>query len=313
MLLDALTQFGVGEPDEILKARRDKLSGVAHVQFEFGSRRGIRVVVSDVGEDSHVAQTAGGFFEIVVVDRHTHLQAGSCGNRLLGKPLASGNLDGDQLPRRSGHLRERLLRGRALPHCRQADAGWKNEHQEQKSGGRLRHRLGMCANSSVDLCFTAMSMKARAARLRALSLRKTSARSRRTCASAIAIATRTLARTSSSTLDRAMNPTPTSAATKRFSSSLESSSMVKFGFSRRSWNSCSIPSRVCPALGTTRGNFAMSATVADFIFPKGCCGGAIRINSSRWMSTTVKRGSVTGREMTPKSTELSMIDSRIFP
>ena len=41
------------------------------------------------------------------------------------------------------------------------------------------HRVGVCTNSSVDLCFTAMSMKARAARLRALSLRKTSAKSRR--------------------------------------------------------------------------------------------------------------------------------------
>jgi hypothetical protein len=33
-----------------------------------------------------------------------------------------------------------------------------------------------------------------------------------------------------SIFERAMNPTPTSAATKRFSSSLESSSMASFGF-----------------------------------------------------------------------------------
>ena len=61
-----------------------------------------------------------------------------------------------------------------------------------------------------------------------------------------------------------MKPMPTSAATNRFSSSLESSSIVKFGFSRRSWNSCSIASRVCPAFGTTNGNFATSAMAADF-------------------------------------------------
>ena len=71
-------------------------------------------------------------------------------------------------------------------------------------------------------------------------------------------------------------------------------------------------SRVWPAFGTTSGNFATSAIVADFIFPSGCCGGAIKISSSRWISTTVSRVSVTGREMTPKSTELSTIDSRIL-
>ena len=45
-------------------------------------------------------------------------------------------------------------------------------------------------SSSVDLRITAMSINASAARLSALSLRKTKARSRRTCASAIGIAAR---------------------------------------------------------------------------------------------------------------------------
>ena len=63
------------------------------------------------------------------------------------------------------------------------------------------------------------------------------------------IATSTLACTSSCTLERAMKPTPTSAATKRFSSSLESSSMAYCGFSLFSWNRSSSASRVCPALG----------------------------------------------------------------
>src|SRR5208282_6220338 len=79
-------------------------------------------------------------------------------------------------------------------------------------------------------CLTAMSMNALAARLSDLSLRNTSARSRRICASASVIATRALARISSSIFERAINPTPTSAATKRFSSSLESSSIASFGF-----------------------------------------------------------------------------------
>src|SRR5260370_37502669 len=83
-------------------------------------------------------------------------------------------------------------------------------------------------------CLTAMSMKALAARLSDLSLRNTIARPRLTCASANVIATRALARISSSIFDRAIKPTPTSSATKRFSSSLESSSMAKLGF--RCWS-----------------------------------------------------------------------------
>src|SRR5436305_3677832 len=85
-------------------------------------------------------------------------------------------------------------------------------------------------------CFTAISMNASAARLRALSLRNTKARSRRICASEIGMAANTPACTSSATCDSAMNPTPTSAATKRLSSSLESSSIEYCGLSFLSSN-----------------------------------------------------------------------------
>src|SRR3984893_9119927 len=87
------------------------------------------------------------------------------------------------------------------------------------------------ATGSTVLIFTVVSMKARAARLRALSLRKTRAKSRRIWASAMVTATSTLACTSSCTLEQAMKHTPTSAATKRLSNSLESSSMAYCGFS----------------------------------------------------------------------------------
>src|SRR5580658_4403203 len=79
---------------------------------------------------------------------------------------------------------------------------------------------------ALDLCFLAISMKARAARLRALSLRKTRARSRRSWASAMGIAAKIPARTSSCTLEREMKPTPMPAATKRLRSSLESSPIL---------------------------------------------------------------------------------------
>ena len=62
--------------------------------------------------------------------------------------------------------------------------------------GQVYYRLPEATVSAV-LLFTAMSMNARAARLRALSLRKTRARSRRICASAMSTAARTFALTSS--------------------------------------------------------------------------------------------------------------------
>ena len=83
-----LLQFGVGEPDEILKMRRDKLVGVGYMQFELGSGRGIREGVGDLGEDSHVAETAGRFLEVVVIDGGAHLQAGRGGDGGFGEALA---------------------------------------------------------------------------------------------------------------------------------------------------------------------------------------------------------------------------------
>ena len=98
-----------------------------------------------------------------------------------------------------------------------------------------------------------------------------------------------------------------------FSNSLESSSIAYCGLSLFSWKSCSSASRVWPALGITRGNFATSQIGADFNFASGCCGGAMTTSSSRWMRTTVSRASLTGMDMKPKSTELSITDSRILP
>src|SRR5207245_1667460 len=111
--------------------------------------------------------------------------------------------------------------GTRLSHARLLD-GRELERQLTTS---FYYRLPLTAVSAV-LILTAISIKARAARLKALSLRKTRARSRRICASARGIAARTLAFTSSWTFEREINPIPTSAATKRFSSSLESSSMA---------------------------------------------------------------------------------------
>src|SRR5579864_8829377 len=276
MLLDAFAQIGIGEPHEILKACRHEFVEIGHVEFQLGSGGRVGVRVFNIGEGAGSAQVARGSLEVLLDDGCSELQAGRGRDVGLGKSLAAGYGDGNQLSRRRGHLVERLLLGQP----RRAER--EPYHQDgQQSGREPRHRVGVCTNSCVDLCFTAMSMNASAARLSALSLRNTRAKSRRTCTSAIGTADSTRARTSSSTFERAMNPTPTSAATNRFSNSLESSSIVKFGLSRRSWNSCSMASRVWPAFGTTSGNLEMSAMVADFSLPRAWCGGAITINSSR--------------------------------
>src|SRR5882724_9170482 len=265
MLLDAAVQLFVSEPNKIFEAGGYEFADVGDVKLDFGSGGRIGERVGDVGENAGVAQIARGLFEIVLDHRSAHLQSRGGGDGGLREALAADHLDGDQLTGGGGHLRQRLLG------CL-ADAldgqGLKKKY-EQESGECRGHELCVGTNSWVDLCFTAMSMKARAARLSALSLRNTSARSRRTCASAMGMAASALARTSSSTLERAMNPMPTSAATKRFNSSLESSSIEMFGFRRRSRNSSSMPSRVCPALGTMSGNLVTSATLADLILPRG--------------------------------------------
>ena len=51
----SMAKFGVGKPDEILKAGGNELCGIGDVQFKFGSRRGIREGVGDFGENTHVA------------------------------------------------------------------------------------------------------------------------------------------------------------------------------------------------------------------------------------------------------------------
>src|ERR1700747_3689846 len=83
-----------------------------------------------------------------------------------------------------------------------------------------RSRLVVSSDGFSALILTAVSMKTKAARLRALSLRNTRARSRRMWGSEMGMIASVLARTSSATFERAMKPTPTSAATKRFSNSL---------------------------------------------------------------------------------------------
>src|SRR5580698_357729 len=232
MLFDPPPDFGLREPDEIFKVNRNISGHIFDVELKFGACRGIGERISNFSESSGVAQVPGCLFEIVVARGSADLQPAFGGDFGFGVALASDDFDRNQLARRGWQLRNWLLRGKSLPEGQPVDAG--EEHKRQQSRRGHHHRAGACTNSWVDLCFTAISMNARAARLRALSLRNTNARSRRTWPSAIAMTASTLARTSSSTLERAIKPIPTSAATKRFNSSLESSSMEKFGFNRRS-------------------------------------------------------------------------------
>src|SRR6516162_3563851 len=108
--------------------------------------------------------------------------------------------------------------------------------------------------------FTAISMKASAARLKALSLRNTSAKSRCNTTSVILRADSAFDLRSTATLDRGMKLIPTSAETKRLVNSLESSSIETIGFKWRSWNSASSASRVRPSFGSSNGYCAMSAS-----------------------------------------------------
>ena len=85
--------------------------------------------------------------------------------------------------------------------------------------------------ASGFLIFTAISINASAALLRALSLRKTSARSRRMCVSANRNGYQNIGPYIFLHVGTGNEAdTPTSAATKRFSSSLESSSMAHTRF-----------------------------------------------------------------------------------
>src|SRR5208282_4462853 len=220
-------QFVVGEPDEVFEARGNQLAlvGIRQLQVEFCSRTGRRIGIDNVAEQAGLAEALHRLFEIAVDGVLAELQAARGKNFFVGVARRSRDFQRDEFVSGDGG---RFAGGLFL------GCGSRNEqHQEEYEPGHPAH-LDRFPAPAVDVekffCFTAISMKALAARLSDLSLRKTIARSRRICASASVIATSALARMSSSILERAIKPTPTSAATKRFSSSLESSSMARFGF-----------------------------------------------------------------------------------
>src|SRR5579863_663798 len=193
-----------------------------------------------VDEGATITQNPHARPEVFLMYGLAKLQAGCSGDVFRFIPLASGDFDGEKLVSRG---REFLRSGFGSLGGNAADV----EHGASPEKGTAKGREGdhcLPAAASTPLILTAISIKARAARLSDLSLRNTSARSRRMVASEIGTVVNALARTSSSTLERAMKPMPASAATKRFSSSLESSSIMYRGFSLRSKNRSSRASRV---------------------------------------------------------------------
>src|SRR5208282_4151074 len=213
-------------PDKIFEVRGNQLArvniGELHFEFYTGARRGIGI--DNVAEQAGIAETPYCFLEIAIGGVLADLQAARGQNFFVGVARRPRNFQRDELGRADG-------RGLAAGGLPLACGSRQEQAQEDRNRPAPLHFDRFPAPAAEKFfCLTAISMKALAARLSALSLRNTMARSRRICASASVIRTRTLARMSSSILERAMNPTPTSAATKRFSSSLESSSMARFGF-----------------------------------------------------------------------------------
>ena len=92
-----LNQFRVREPDEIQKVGRDKLVGILDLKGELGTRRRVRVGISDVVKGATLTQLTRRFAECFLVHNCAELQSGSSGNLSLGETLASGDFHFDEL------------------------------------------------------------------------------------------------------------------------------------------------------------------------------------------------------------------------
>ena len=192
---------------------------VNHFELELGAFRRVAVAVVHAGEGSGFSQARARCLEVVFADRLPGPQTAGRHHRLRPVALAAGHFDRDQ-----GEGRMRSLFG-GLPVCGlggswngqqqqpgrgrypekgmvgdrhgQNSTAWHRAEQRSTGPAEFPHRLPTAA--SAVLIFTAISIKAKAARLSALSLRKTRAKSRRTWASAKGIRDSTPARTSSCT------------------------------------------------------------------------------------------------------------------
>src|ERR1700722_13158004 len=210
-MLDSGEKFVIGEADEIFELNRDKLAwvGIGYLQLEPRAARRRNKRIRGRAEHSRIAQSLNRLFEISVRGGLADLQAATGSDFLVGVSGRPLDLNRDEL----GSRDRRAFAGGLL-------LSWRHGQKQRQDGDELgiaREPLHLARfptpAAEKFFCFTAISMKALAARLSDLSLRNTMARSRRICASAKLTATSALARMSSSILERAMNPTPTSAAT----------------------------------------------------------------------------------------------------